>query len=310
MPARRHVSTLQPLSIVMKITLHKTCLVIAGLGLAAISLPAQTLLLRYDFSTFVDGVVKDGSGNNHDGQITGLGTWGADQTGVTGLAGDRAFNNTASIMGSTSANTGGAVVAPALGNMTSFTISLWFKTDGAQFLTGSARLFDMGTLLLAGVGSGKVSLNAGATVLAANGTADTSIAAQNSWVFIAVTYDGTSATGLNNIKIYAGSATGAVTLVATNTSSSLTGAQSLAATYFGANAVLGRAFDGWLDDIRVYGDASGAAGALSETELNAVRLAGATGIPEPSSAAVIAGGAGLAAVAALRRRKGAAQDNR
>ncbi|EIP98352.1 hypothetical protein OpiT1DRAFT_02808 [Opitutaceae bacterium TAV1] len=279
----------------------------ASLCLVPLGARAQTLLLHYDFNQpVVDGTVPDRSGNNRDGTLAGSATWGADKTGVSGAAGDHAFDNTASTMGLNTAPTGGGRVGytQSLDSLTSFTISMWFKTDGAQPLASSARLFDASNgFLLAGTSNGKLSFNYSGTVLAANATSDPILAAQDEWVFVAVTWDG-SVAGQSTVKIYAGSSAQTVSLVASGTSATIVGAQSLAALSFGATGSLGRAFDGWLDDIRVYGETSGASGALSAEALDAIRLADLSQIPEPATSATVAGGVALLVLAmcACRRR--------
>ncbi|RRJ95106.1 LamG domain-containing protein [Opitutaceae bacterium TAV4] len=264
-------------------------------------------LIRYDFASVTGDLIEDVSGNNRSGSLIGTGVQGADKTGVSGQTGDRAFNNTASTMGYNTVPTGGGgVSAPSLGNLSSFTVTLWFKTDGKQPLKNSARLFDASNrFVLAGLASGRVALtynlgsgNSGTLI---DVTDTTTLANQDpSWVFIALTYDGTSTTGLDNVKIYAGSASESVKLIGSNSSVSITGIQNLPTLYFGVNGPAGgRAFDGWLDDIRVYGNASTGAGALSIEALDAVRL---QSIPESAMTALFAGGAGLFALVAWRYR--------
>lgn len=271
---------------------HVTCLLAVALITWLISTPSQAeLLLHYNFNGITqENVAPDVSGNNNNGAVLGgSGAWGANQTGVSGKLGDRAFDNTKSTMGSALADTtGGAIIAPAMGNLTSFTISMWFKTDGNQSISGSARLFDANGMLLAGAHqNGVASFQMNNKEIAQNWAATNSIlTTQNEWVFIAVTYNGESTTGLGNVNIYVGSANDSVVLVASNTVA-ITGAQSLVTTYFGSTSTYGRAFDGWLDDIRIYGDTTGDSGALLIEALDEVRLAGLNQIPEPASMALI-----------------------
>ncbi|MDR1282641.1 MAG: LamG domain-containing protein [Opitutaceae bacterium] len=275
----------------------------AALCLVPTGLRAQSLLLHYDFNQPVANgtVVTDTSGNGRNGTLAGSAKWGADKTGVSGMAGDHAFDNTASIMGDNNdPATGGALrYGQSMENLTSFTISMWFRTDGTQPLANSARLFDsLSEFLLAGTGDGKASFNLAGAVLAANPDANPvlALAAQNEWVFIAVTWADGAPGQQSTAKIYAGASAQAVSLVASGTSAT-TGPASLTSLSFGANWWLKRPVDGWLDDIRVYGETSGAAGALSLETLDTIRLAGLNQIPEPATSATVAGGGALLALA-------------
>jgi hypothetical protein len=120
------------------------------------------------------------------------------------------------------------------------------------------------------------------------------VGADNQWVFLAVTYDGTSAT--DNVRFYMGD----VNTPAAQVGTPLTIVQ---LTIEGGTARFGVGFTeaaptantsaiGLQDDVRVYGTA------LDLNQLDAIRL---QAVPEPSTWALIGGG--LAALMAFRRMR-------
>jgi hypothetical protein len=116
----------------------------------------------------------------------------------------------------------------------------------------------------------------------------TGINASNRWVFLALTFDGTAAT--NNVVLYAGSTTNAVSAVKTNTVAQTSLTNNAGAFRVGSTAASGsdRTPPAWLDDVRVYTNA-----ALSAADLELVRGQNATpGVivsVSPSQAQVLAG---------------------
>ena len=114
------------------------------------------------------------------------------------------------------------------------------------------------------------------------------ISAQNHWVFLAVTYDGTSAT--DNTRFYIGDANTPVTqLGQTLTLGQTTIASGSARVGVGFTDAAASGFDfsvdGYQDDVRVYNTA------LSLADLNAARLAAL--VPEPSSLLLMSFAVGL-----------------
>ena len=63
-----------------------------------------------------------------------------------------------------------------------------------------------------------------------------------------------------------------------------------------------RPFDGYLDNMRIWGDTTGNSGALTLAQLEAVRALDVSPIPEPSAFAFIAGLGALVLAASRRRR--------
>lgn len=280
--------------------------VFALIAFAATSLSANALplMLHYDFTDVTGTTVTDISGNGNHGTIGGKGIQSGDEYGVSGKSGDYAFDNSSSTMGSGTANTGGAVATPNLGSLTSFTITMWFKADASL---GNARLFDNSTMLLAAISNGQLHFKiAEKNSNTLSGDNNALINTANEWIFVSITYDGADTDGYGNLNVYVGSKTTGVSLILSNTEErgiSYTGAYSMIATYFGGTSSYGRALDGLIDDIRIYGDAAGSSGALSVDALNGVRLEGALGIPEPRNVAAIIGGLMLVLLPVLHRCK-------
>lgn len=251
---------------------------------------------------------------------------GAAGSGVSGLAADRAFDNTASThMGSlaTAVPNGGGVAIHAGDNnnvddLQSFSAMGWFKSssvfsDGARWISsretgGSGNGFS----LFAGGTPGTLSVivdNINVT------TASPFFNETDKWVFFAVTYDGTATS--NNLIVYRGyrnlAEAGAnplfddVAVLSVNEDGDGDIDQDSAFFAIG-NSNLSetthsrRAYDGLLDNIRVFGADTGAGGVLSESDLNVIRAADAL-VPEPTSfSLVVASGLCFAGLARRLRR--------
>lgn len=220
-------------------------------------------------------------------------------SGVSGLSGDKAFDNTAST-GMGSAGTGGRATGGDIGtidSLTSFTLQGWLYIPASTPATISgARLFEKnqdannqfsvqyhrsgvnGALSLA---LGTPTHSATSAFSAGNATFGTNAA----WLFFAVTYDGTVAT--DNVKFYYGTTgTSVVQLGATQTLDGGTLGSNTGSFIIGNLNGNSRPWDGLLDNMRVYGATSGSGGALSSSALETLRAADA--VPEPHTAALLA----------------------
>jgi len=222
--------------------------------------------------------------------------------GVSGRADDQSFNETAATGMGTGytgpvaynvANTMSGVAA-----QTSVTIAAWFKTDSTTSIT-SARLFETGNISMNSAASGEItfSVNGANSVLSS-----AAYGATQEWVFVAATFDGSIASG-NNVNFYIGGLDREVSLVSSarmNQSNwaglpALTSGGGIRIGNVGNNT---RPFDGYLDNVQLYGETSGGGGALGRDQLELLRL---SQIPEPStSAALVLGGVGTMLL--LRRR--------
>lgn len=227
-------------------------------------------------------------------------------SGVSGSSGDLAFNNSASTaMGS--AGVGGRVSAGTTSistGLTSFTVTGWFKSD--TVLSGGANLISnfVGGASGTGFRVRAADSPAGVLLLGVNGTeVSSSIVSWNAtgeWVFFAVSYDGTATSA--NVRFYVGDTDTSVTLKSTQTLNM--GSVSASSADFTLGNLAGqiiRPYDGLLDSFRLFGATSGTGGVLSLSQLEEVRFADVTAIPEPSSIAVFLGASVLMGTA-LRRR--------
>ncbi|EIP98978.1 PEP-CTERM putative exosortase interaction domain-containing protein [Opitutaceae bacterium TAV1] len=306
---------------------HLLCLSLCAAALQTAA-SAQTLLLEYTFDDYTAGSTtakNTGSlGSAADltlYQAVGLTGGAADRFGTaadlysaanTGLRNTgRAFNNTAATgMGSGgNTNTGnraqtGNEASAAIGALQSFTVQGWFKTGGDTAIGDGAKLFEMYTttgpkgLTVSAANGSQLILNVDGATRTSTGTAP--YGATGSWVFFAVSYDGTLTA--NNVNFYVGSETGPTTLVSTGTldagALSVTGTGLALGNSLGSNS---RPFDGLIDDIRLFGSVSDDSGVLSIGQIESLRATGA--IPEPSTVALIAGASILGAALVVRRRR-------
>ena len=205
----------------------------------------------------------------------------ADALGISGLGGDRAFDNTtATAMGGQ--GTGGVALIPtnvvAAGAFSSFTLQCWFHASTP--LAKAARLFDAGNYVAyAGTKPGVIWLcvnkqNAGTAAVYAQ---------TNAWVFFAVSYDSTQPT--NNVVFYRGTKNSPVVPV---------GLSTLNAGVVTNNHPIGlgnlyysnsRPFLGLMDDVRIFGVAAGASGVLTQAQLEEFRQKDLVGLRPTTIAA-------------------------
>lgn len=249
-----------------------------------------TLLLRYSFDE-VSGVALDSGATP-----TANGTFGGTSTRVTstpgGAPGYAMSTNGGAI---TSYVTGGD--ADKLDGLTKLTVCGWinlqanpgqfdrFVSDHSNVSTGWDVFVASGTASSFTVRLGVD--NVDASVVSGN------INANQTWAFIAVTYDG--ALTANNVLYYSGSVTTAVAQSGTTGTLNM-GPTAANGTDFRVGGTPRSTFDrtpnAYFDDIRVYNEV------LNSAQLDAVRL---SSIPEPGALALC----GIAGLAVLRRRRSA-----
>ncbi|MBC2604404.1 LamG domain-containing protein [Puniceicoccus vermicola] len=280
----------------MKNLKAKTLILTLTLSASGCGLNAQTLLYEFNFndSGNATGTTSTGS-NTTEAVFDGAATRGADGSGVSGLAGDYAFDMTApDAMGNSATSNKNAAAtassasgASGFGGSTSFTITGWAKAESTP---GSfARIIQFGSY------NAIYLPNSDALTLAfrqGDGSAGTETLNESSslfdttdeWVFFATSYDGT--TGLTSI--YAGSKTDSVSLLGTATFDPDTVHTTSETLLIGNSSGYNRPYDGLLDDLRVYtdGGAADASGALSLGDLEGIR---ANAIPELSTSSMFVG---------------------
>ena len=280
-----------------------------GMVMSAASVATAATTPVYEFQ-FNDSGVTTANTGSQGGSGTMLDQAGAaadlhslDAAGVSGKPGDLAFDNSgSSAMGKN--GVGGRVSVPspaALDGVAAITLSGWFKTAGETPVSSAAYLLDLG---VTGAGKAGINVTAGSSSLrvtlfgdptGATDYLEVSNAAVNqteTWMFIAATYDST-VSGADNLKIYLGTADGALQLLAAKEVSvgalSISPAKDIAIGNVSGASI--RPFDGMIDNVRIHDTA------LSASELEEIRL---NDVPEPSGASVLLLGG---AVLLSRRRK-------
>jgi hypothetical protein len=273
---------------------------------------SATLIVDYDFNDNASGIHANSTGSVttpltlYSSSSTQANIRGADGSGVSGQAGDYALDigSTTDAMGS-QATTGGQArtlvnatdFAASIGSLSSFTVTGWFKSSSQ--LNFSTQLFALGSSAIV-VRSGNTAGNLSLTVnnVAVGETTGANVfGTTNEWVFFAVTYDGTSTT--DNLIFYGGTVGGSVSVIATLSSTNGGMTQPSSASLFVSPSI--RPYDGYMDNIRLYGSASDATGALSASAVQGVY---ASAIPEPSasSMALVIGGLALSLILVRRKR--------
>ena len=184
--------------------------------------------------------------------------------GVSGMPGDRAFDNTASTgMGKGYTGGVGEVPAATIGTLESLTFQCWFYV--ATPIDNLARFLEDTRLTL--------TANAGSLTLQVNGTSVTSSAAYgqtNQWVFFAVTYDGSKTA--NNVVFYMGTKTSPavpVELPLSLNGGSVIQDHILAIGNYNNGNI--RPLDGLMDDVRLFGSATDGSGVQTQAQLEAIR---------------------------------------
>lgn len=216
-------------------------------------------------------VFKDGNGNVVD-------LHGVAGSGVSGLAADLAFDNRASDQAGFGGRAEQTVDDDNVDAFTSVTFQGWMRSNDPPSVTGNlGRLFDKADGF-AGGGGHEVDWNAGVIHMSMIGQTSNaevyspaSYFSANQWIFFALTYDGSATT--NNVRFYRGTTSTSVQLVAT---ASMNGGTAKNATQTmslgnGSNGV--RAFDGLLDNMRMFAAPAGNGGVLTQSQLESLRLA-------------------------------------
>jgi hypothetical protein len=260
---------------------------------------------------------------------------GGDIFGHVDYQTDRALDNTSATGMGAGFNGGGAkhpAYEASIEKLASWTVSGWYKTDvGATIGGGGAVIFNALDNTAANGTSGGFAVrtgsgaNAGRMRVTVNGFNAPELAGwddENTWVFFAITYDGTEST--DNLKYYRGYRNGGeagtnpmeVTLLQTDTFNQGIVRDVDPTTGFAIanrDPTNLRPFDGLLDNIRVDGSHVDSTGALSLGQLESYRASDVfSTVPEPSSIALAllgaVGGLAFAGRRAWRKRLSGGQD--
>jgi hypothetical protein len=232
---------------------------------------AQTPTLQYNFNetgTFAIGTglvtaelaLTDSTGTPSDLHTPPGG-------GVSGMAGDRAFDNTASTgMGKGSVGGNAEIPANSFGPMDSFTYECWYKAS--EVPASLARLVDANSFLVEANSAGGV-FNFEVNGIYADSPAG-SYTETNQWIFFAVTYDGTKTD--NNVAFYKGTMNTAVMQVGGYLSldgSSVSDPSTLTVGNWSGSDI--RPFKGYIDDLRLFSSGTDSSGVLTATQLENIR---------------------------------------
>ncbi|MEM7476821.1 MAG: LamG-like jellyroll fold domain-containing protein [Planctomycetota bacterium] len=261
------------------------------LELATLMAQPITPLVEYKFDdpSKADGLISTGS--EATSLFARLAVGGKDTTprgpsgtGVTGHPDDYGYDlSDATSMGTGDGNYGRTDGnATFLDNLQSFTLTGWFKTDGTQAIGDDVELFKTDAFKLTAINDGYLRL-----FVDSHSSSDSIVStfghwnAQNEWVFFAVSYDGTLIA--NNVSFYVGSDLTSVLLSSTQTLDRQSVDLNSSRLFLSRQD---RPFDGWLDNMRVYGSSTDASGILSLQQLNDLRtqdLNAFAAIPEPAA---------------------------
>ncbi len=216
-----------------------------------------------------------------DGELAALQTG----PGVSGKAGDHAFNNSrATGMGNN--GKGGWAEAAIPGQetiwqrgMTSFTVTGWFQATESQ-PSATARLVYIqpslqgNAMTVWAVGGGRLELRV--DKLTDGGQSDPVFGGKpGEWNFFAVTFDGTK--GSENVRYYAGTDSSSVREVGVGTLAlerwvpARDGSHTPLCIIGNGGRDVQRPFQGHIDEVRLFGAETGSGGALSQEKLEQIR---------------------------------------
>ncbi len=281
-------------------------LVLVVAGSASQSFANHILGYAFNDSPGAVTAVADGSaaGSAPALNIIAPGVIGGDGSGVSGLLGDRAFNNSAATsMGGTVNSSGGrgthAADFDAIDGLLKFTIGGWFKTATNAPIGANAVLY-ANRSGVAGVSIHGDPNIPGNLVLAVDNSSSTSagFGATQEWVNFAVTYDGTILQPGPNVFFYAGGVNTPLALVGSGTNTNGSGndpaSNETAALSLGARVLFGAVdadpFDGLLDNLRVWGEV------VPLATLEGIRRMDAGVVPEPATFLTLLLGLGSLAI--------------
>lgn len=245
-----------------------------------ISASAQTPLLWYKMDDGSGTTVTDsGSGTALNGTLTGTATWSSNTPSGTGSGVSLTSDGT-----DANAITTGSVANTKIDKLTQFTLTLWVNLQAApavadRFVSilelNTAKGFD---LEIQAPSSGTLSAGNFRPTLLVDGfggvTASANTGADNQWLFLAVTYDGSLTSG--NVKFYTGNQAAVVAqLGATQTLNSGQVDSSTGLFQVGNTSASSsdRTASSLFDDVRIYGSV------LTSSDLESIRM---ESVPEPS----------------------------
>jgi fibronectin-binding autotransporter adhesin len=287
-------------------TIHTLTLTAGALTIAATSASAGHTL-GYQFNDLSGPAAADGGASTNGApflSFAGDAMLGGAGSGVSGFSYDRAYDGT-------SANTMGGVTSAggraqhssdvqAIDTLTSFTLAGWFKTDSTSSIGNNATIFNNNASATSGYNLAGTGATPGSLTLSVNNGSISSGAEYfdtQSWVFFAVTYDGTAVQPGPNVSWYKGTQGDSVSMVSIGTM--IAGAvndDGQALTVGGENpfgSLNTFAFDGFLDNLRIWDEI------LDGGQLEGVRMGDLNPVPTPGSMGLLA----MAGLISVRRRR-------
>lgn len=250
----------------------------------------QSQVIQYNFNEAAGPYTNSGSAGG-TGSLVSTGAIGADSSGVSGLTGDREFNNNGGPAGNAISGVNGSggvshsADIDALDTATELTITGWYKSsDAISDLNTSSRILQDDGFILFGNNNTTDGgllfqfLTTGGAVNAFS-SFDSSFNQNDTWIFFAFSWDNNGGGGAWNF--YNGTDTTSVVGQGsgTVTGTLLNGTTALA---IGNGPGFNRPFDTSLDDIRIYNSS------LDSTAIENIRL---EAVPEPSTYALVLLGA-------------------
>lgn len=283
--------------------LHTPSLIAFLISCASIApISGQTLQLHYTYDAQGTPTADSGAGTAANGTLVGTGsTYSTNTPSGTGYA----YSSTGAADAYISAGD-----VNKIDGLTGLTFSTWinFQTDPAA----NDRLVSKesgNTGFFVAVSDANATAHTFGLTFNFNGIgtyiapANLTLSANNTWLFVAFTYDATSTT--NNLKVYAGTSSSAVSLLRTDSNAG--GVTNGSGTIVGNSVALeingtpvtafDRSANALYDDTRIYD------GVLNLAALEAIRASEVSAVPEPSSYALWFGMAAVGAAATLRPRR-------
>jgi hypothetical protein len=269
---------------------------------------AQTLLVDYGFNEGSGGTIANSGSLGSSANLAilypnanGIISWADPSATVSGTG--SALVST----GATRSAQPGYVYGDGTGlntGLSAFTVTLWVNlssvngsaADRLVSFYGSDGTGDAGFQLQVNTSASTTPLTLFVDGSTTFSSASTDVLGE--WVFLAVTYDGTSAT--DNVSFYSGAASVASATLGSERSLNkgslgvLTSPTQALRVGNPSNTTADRSPAGMFDDVRIY------AGALDATQIENVRL---SAVPEPSACGLLAAGLGLLASGRRRRRR-------
>jgi hypothetical protein len=216
-------------------------------------------VLEFDFNTNPGNVITGGGSAQPVGTLEGEAKIGKEGSGLTGKSNDLAFDNT-DVQSAESAGRLKLADLPELRGLDQMTVTLWFKPEGGTLRGEGERLIDYGANWLFFADAPRrlsVQIPAGVGQSASNESY-----AGSGWVFAAFSFNQAE----NRVIYYKGDLSSPTQQIIARTSFIEPMGNRRTSLQIGNNEACTRAFDGWLDNVKIFDQA------LSADEIEAIRM--------------------------------------